>query len=142
MNKCFNFAILLCGLLAGTVATAQTAQELVSQGLVPLTAAEIEAVSAGQTLDHKMVGTRLVAPIHYRVDHTRVVNAQAFGGRIYETKWWLEGNKRCEISGRTKQPQCGQVFKRNDEYVVCFGGEDLCGWTFTVRPGNPDRLGE
>jgi len=142
MYQPIRLGLLAASLLASMGAWAQTAQELKTQGLVQLTGAEIESLSSGQTLDHKMIGTRMVAPIFYRSDKTRVVNATAFGGRIYETKWWIEGNKRCEISGRTKQTQCGQVFKRNAEYVMCFDDEEQCGWTFTLRPGNPDHLGE
>lgn len=134
--------------LAGLVSTAAmaagavTVADLKAQGLQPLNNEEIKVLITGQTLDHKMAGARSVAPIHYRADGTRTVNATALGGRMYDTKWWVEDNQRCEISARTNAQQCGVTFKRAEEYVFCITGEEVCGWTFTVRPGNPDGLGK
>lgn len=135
------FLTLAC-ILCAAHASAITTTEMLEQGAKPLTEEEIRAVGQDQTLDHKMLGTRLVAPIYYGSNGTRIVNAAAFGGKIYNTKWWIEGGKRCEISAKNKDTQCGLVFKREKDYLICFDQEERCAWTFTVRPGNPDKLGE
>jgi len=132
----------LVSLLCATNAFALTSADMLAQGATPLTEEDIKSVSQNQTLDHKMLGTRLVAPIYYGTNGTRIVNATAFGGRIYNTKWWTESGKRCEISAKNNTTQCGLVFKREKDYLVCFEQEEQCAWTFTVRPGNPDKLGE
>jgi hypothetical protein len=121
---------------------ATTVADLEAQGLKPLNADEIRQLVVGHTLDHTMVGTQKVAPIYYRADGTRTVNAKAFGGRVYDTKWWTDNHQRCDISARTQAAQCGSIFKRGDDYVFCIQGEGVCAWTFTIRPGNPDGLGQ
>ncbi len=133
---------ILSALLFSAPTFANTAADLQAQGLTPLTDDSIREVTQGNTLDHKMIGTRLVAPIYYGSNGMRTVNATAFGGRISSTKWWVENGHRCEISARTQQTQCGLIFKQDDTYTVCFNGEESCKWTFTVRAGNPDKLSE
>jgi len=137
-KHCLALVCVLCA----TQAFAITATDLLAQGATPLSEEDIKAVSQDQTLDHKMLGTRLVAPIYYGTNGTRIVNATAFGGKIYNTKWWTDNGKRCEISAKNKDTQCGLVFKREKDYLVCFDQEEQCAWTFTARPGNPDKLGE
>jgi len=137
-----KYLIALASLMCATHAFALTSADMLAQGATPLSEEEIKSVSLNQTLDHKMLGTRLVAPIYYGANGTRIVNATAFGGKIYNTKWWTENGKRCEISAKTKDTQCGLVFKREKDYLMCFDQEEQCAWTFTARPGNPDKLGE
>lgn len=122
-------------------ASAVTIDELKSRGVKQLTGEEVRSVTEGNTIDQKMAGTRLVAPIFYRLDGTRVVNAKAFGARSYvTTKWWIDGDLRCENNARTGDKQCGVIFSEGDEYHLCFAEEEQCKWTFTVRAGNPDQL--
>lgn len=137
-----KYLLALVSIVCGTNVLAITSADMLAQGAKPLTEEEIKSVSHDQTLDHKMLGTRLVAPIYYRTNGTRVVNATAFGGKVYETKWWTESGKRCEISAKNKSTQCGLVFKREKDFLLCFDQEEQCAWTFTARPGNPDKLGE
>jgi len=59
----WKYVVALVGLFCTTHASAITATELAGQGATPLSEAEIQAVTQDQTLDHKMLGTRLVAPI-------------------------------------------------------------------------------
>lgn len=127
-----------------TVSTlhAVTSDELKAQGAVPLNDQSLLKITQGNTLDHKMVGTRLVAPIYYGANGMRTVDATAFGGRVSQTKWWIENGRRCEINVRTHEPQCGLVFKTEQAYTLCIEGEDQCKWTFLVREGNPNRLQE
>ena len=138
----FKASLFSTSLLLAGVTHAVTSAELLAQGQKPMDDAAILATTQGNTLDHKMAGTRLVAPIFYREGGMRTVNAKAFGGAVSSSKWWVENGRRCEISARTKGTQCGQIFKQESNYIVCFDDEEVCKWTFAVRPGNPDGLPE
>lgn len=142
MNRLSQCAITGLFVLSANLAGATTIADLEGQGLKPMTNEEIHQLVTGHTLDHKMAGTRTVAPIHYRADGTRTVNTTAFGGAVHDTRWWTENNQRCEISVRTQATQCGSIFKRDADYVFCINGDEMCAWTFTIRQGNPDGLGK
>lgn len=141
MSFTFSKSIIaLAALIVGSNVLALTSADLQAKGLTALTGAEIKTLADGNTLDHKMMGTRLVAPIFYGANGMRVVNATAFGGKVSSTKWWVENDMRCEVNVRNGQNQCGTITKTDEGYTLCYSHEPQCSWTFTIREGNPDKM--
>jgi hypothetical protein len=76
-------------------------------------------------------------PIYFRDERSRLVKMP--DGKLRESVWWLDGDRRCEESVAVKGIVCSRVYRLGADLRYCLEGSDTCDWVVRVVPGNPEN---
>lgn len=112
--------------------------DLRERGLAPVAGDQLKALLNNQTLYHTNLGSGQQYAIFYRDDGKRFMK---MGGGVRSTKWWIDGDARCEDSFGKGQV-CFRFYQDAGTYVTCQVGSSNCAWQMKVVAGDAEGLVE